>query len=291
MKYLLSREGGDSFTDDDGTTKMPGYTFLKQEDGFNVYENNNYIPYGFTYDYYISQKDCDEIDGSQRANMMVKALLLDDSQVKKYGHLLKNVADTDYYLDEETLASDAADRKKSAAYEFKTGKSSFEANIKMSRENLVFFSIPYEEGWSATVNGSPVTIEKVNKGFMAVLCPEGDCEIKFYYTTPGLYAGVMISFVSVLIFAGYLFLTRSVRKTQPVHYNGEWPEGEQLADYWQEHPELEPPKPQNDERDDEESTPSAEEQTTDEEPSDGDTRIDLEALHKFTKEDGQQHDL
>lgn len=291
VKYLLSREGGDSFTDDDGTTKMPGYTFLKQEDGFNVYENNNYIPYGFTYDYYISQKDCDEIDGSQRANMMVKALLLDDSQVKKYGHLLKNVADTDYYLDEETLASDAADRKKSAAYEFKTGKSSFEANIKMSRENLVFFSIPYEEGWSATVNGSPVTIEKVNKGFMAVLCPEGDCEIKFYYTTPGLYAGVMISFVSVLIFAGYLFLTRSVRKTQPVHYNGEWPEGKLLADYWQEHPELEPPKPQNDERDDEESTPSAEEQTTDEEPSDGDTRIDLEALHKFTKEDGQQHDL
>jgi hypothetical protein len=69
----------------------------------------------------------------------------------------------------------------------------------------VFYSIPYEEGWSATVNGKPAEIEKVNIGFMAVKVPAGENNVvRFDYETPGLKLGVIVSIISVLLFACYL---------------------------------------------------------------------------------------
>lgn len=41
-----------------------------------IYENQNYIPIGFTYDYYITEDQLSEIDVSVRSNLLLKALVL-----------------------------------------------------------------------------------------------------------------------------------------------------------------------------------------------------------------------
>ena len=76
----------------------------------------------------------------------------------------------------------------------------------------MFFSVPYDNGWSATVNGEPVPIEKVDIGFMAVRAPQGDNDIRFTYRTPGLTAGLLVSGASLLILAGYLLLSYRLRR-------------------------------------------------------------------------------
>lgn len=65
----------------------------------------------------------------------------------------------------------------------------FNAKIDLDKDNLVFFSVPYDDGWSAKVNGQDVEIEKVDYGFMAVLCPAGSNDIQFTYETKGLFLG------------------------------------------------------------------------------------------------------
>lgn len=73
----------------------------------------------------------------------------------------------------------------------------------------MFFSVPYEDGWSATVNGEKAAIYKVNVGFMAVACQAGqDIVIRFDYMTPGLVYGVVITVGAVLLFVLYLVLMR-----------------------------------------------------------------------------------
>lgn len=282
VRYLLSRVDGDSFVDEEGNTLMPYWSFVKQENDLNVYENEYYIPFGFTYDSYISKEDCDAIAEDQRAEMMLKAIVLSEEQIEKYGKRLnlKNINEESYFLDELAFQEDAMARLDSSSYEFTRGKNSFKAKIDMKSENLVFFSAPYEEGWSAYVNGSPVEIEKVNIGFMAVLAPEGDVEIEFVYTTPGLQLGVIISLFAALIFGIYLFIIKCYRKNHPVGYDGEWPEGEILAEYWENNPEPLPPVkvPESENSEEEEETVSLEEYSPD------DTVIDLEALHKFIDE-------
>ena len=82
--------------------------------------------------------------------------------------------------------------------------------VTASEENWVFFSVPYESGWTATVNGSPAEIRKVNVGFMAVECPVGEqVEVRFDYETPGLRHGAYISAAAlVLLLVYWLFANR-----------------------------------------------------------------------------------
>lgn len=97
-------------------------------------------------------------------------------------------------------------------------------------ESLVFFSVPFDEGWSATVNGKPAEIEKVNAGFMAVAVPAGASEIRFEYRTPGLEAGLKITGGAALAAVIYIIvlLLSGKRKKAETFY----PEGKMLLEKW-----------------------------------------------------------
>ncbi|MBQ8550797.1 MAG: YfhO family protein [Clostridia bacterium] len=241
VKYVIDLDDGDHFQSGD-EKEMPGYNYLETQHGYDIYENENYIPYGFTYDYYMTREDAQHFGSDNASNMMLKAMLLEYDQIKKYDRLLSDIKshytfdsyDGDkesVYFDDETFAADCAARAATAAYEFTEGKNSFTAKIKLDRENLVFFSIPYEEGWTAYVNGAPAEIEKVNIGFMAVVCPEGDNEIVFKYSTPGLSAGIIVSIIALVALSVWLVLGEYYKKRHPREEN--YPEGDELIARWQ----------------------------------------------------------
>ena len=94
VKYLLNRESGDSFIGDDGYTVMPNYKYVDTENGYYIYENKAYIPYGFSYDYYITKAQCEAFYSDEaRADVMLKAIVLSDDDALKYGHLMQSYSD------------------------------------------------------------------------------------------------------------------------------------------------------------------------------------------------------
>lgn len=247
VKYLLNHKDSESFIDENNQTRMPGYTYLMTENDYYVYENDNYIPYGFCYEYYIT-KEQSVIYGEDFAdNMMLKALVLDGEQIQKYGNCLKPLTQ-DYYIpcDEEDIdallpnlsfsdedfAADCQKLAANSAYDFAYNKKGFSAKINMQSENLVFFAVPYDEGWSATVNGKEVPIEKVNIGFMAVKAPQGECDIVFVYKTPGLAFGALVSAGALIVLVCYWILVALYQKKHPV--TAEYPEGSLMLEKWQE---------------------------------------------------------
>ena len=240
VRYLLDMQDGYDFVEDD-IAKMDGYKYLDSQSGYDIYENENYIPYGFTYDYYMTRDECLYYGESSAANMMLKAIVLDGEQIEKYGTLLKRLGDEYYLGGEETekesldigefsLARDCKARAATAAEEFSIEKNGFYAKTTLERDNLVFFSIPYDEGWTAYVNGKETEIEKVNVGFMAVKAGAGENEIRFVYKTPGLALGAVISVFAFVILSVYLILVkRYYKKHEAVNY---YPEGEKLLELW-----------------------------------------------------------
>lgn len=188
-------------------TKMPGWSYLKTEGGYDIWQNDCYIPYGFTYDYYVSQENY-EVDytKTERDNLMLRAMVLDDEQIAKYDGILSQLPSEKQTILEDDYFQDCADRAANCCDGFETGKNSFSASITLDKENLVFFSIPYHSGWTAYVNGEEAEIERVNIGFMAVLCGEGTSEIRFEYETPMLKAGAVVTVVSFAVFAVYMML-------------------------------------------------------------------------------------
>lgn len=242
VKYLLNRKNAESFLDENNEPKMPNYEYLKTDGGYYIYENKNYIPYGFSYDYYMNYEFCNRYSQGDRAALMLKAVLLTEKQIEKYGDLLTNIetlelppygfedSGTTLSLTDEAMESDCAARRETAADSFKIDNRGFTAEVTREKENLVFFSIPYDEGWTAAVNGKPCEIEKVNAGFMAVKVPAGKSVIRFNYMTPKLYEGILISIAALLVMIIYLAAFKLYSKN---HRSREYyPEGIKLIGKW-----------------------------------------------------------
>ena len=68
-----------------------------------------------------------------------------------------------------------------------------------SEQSFATFTIPYHSGWSVTVDGKKQEVKKALGFFMGVSLTEGEHEIVWSYTPPGLHLGMFISVSSLLL--------------------------------------------------------------------------------------------
>ena len=186
--------------------------------GFVLYQNENYVPMGFTYGSYVTQEQFDSVGTDSRGNLLMKAILLSDEQIAQYGSLLSALPDSALQqLDYDSYVQDCSARRSAACSSFVMSGTGFTASITLDRENLVFFSVPYDDGFSASVNGKPAEILRVDNGMMAVDCPAGTNTITFIFHTAGLKTSTAAAAAGGAVFAGYLgwLAWRRRRQTLP----------------------------------------------------------------------------
>lgn len=171
-----------------------------------VYENQNYIPMGFTYDYYITEEQLHNIDVNLRSNLLLKAIVLDEAQVGKFGDILQPLPDSELEnLTYDSYVEDCASRREHTANTFETNNRGFTATTNFEDDELVFFSVPYEKGaFTATINGVPAEVEEVNCGLMGIRVPAGKAEIIVTYHTPGLKLSTSVSIIGILAWGAYM---------------------------------------------------------------------------------------
>lgn len=216
-RWLFDPTGsGKKFAGDNKTDPvMPGWSYYATQNGFDIYQNDYYIPLGFSYDCYITRSEYDRVSTDNRNLLLLKALVIPDGDAKKYSRILTHYDDFTAFSDsQEDYFQNCLDRKSMSSAAFSRDNSGFTAKFTADKERVVFFSVPWESGWSATVNGKAAPIEKVNVGFMAVTVPAGTSEIRFHYTTPGLKAGALVTLGGILLFVLYWFLTRRFCKDE-----------------------------------------------------------------------------
>ena len=73
--------------------------------------------------------------------------------------------------------------------------------IGMKENGLLYTSIPYDRGWTVTVDGKEVPTEKLFDTFLTVEVPEGNHEIEMKYEPEGLRLGAGITVVSAAVLA------------------------------------------------------------------------------------------
>ena len=181
-----------------------GWSYYDTKDGFMLYENENYVPMGFTYDYYITEESYETTVKNTRANLLMRALVLSEEDAEAYGKYLEKLPDAkldDLWYD--TYVSDCADRRASACSSFRMTNSGFHAEITLKKDDLVFFSVPYDDGFTAYVNGKEADIVRVDEGLMAVLAPAGENTIDFVYQADGYPLASKVSLAALAVFVLY----------------------------------------------------------------------------------------
>ena len=213
VEYLITTpEKRESFEDE----ADEGWTYLADVDGYTLYYNDNYVPMGFTYDYYVTEATYEASIKTLRSNLLLRALVLEDEDVEKYSSYLTELPDAmldDLHYDSYT--QDCADRRAHSCSVFQMNNAGFHAEITLEKPNLVFFSVPYDDGFTAYVNGEKTDILRVDEGLMAVLCPAGASSIDFVYQAAGLSASRVVTAIAIPVWVVYVayFVRRKRRST------------------------------------------------------------------------------
>lgn len=190
---------------------VDGFEYMDTQNDFYIYENEYYIPMGFVFDKYVNIKDIERLTTNQTTALSMRAIFLTDEQIERYSDII------DYYGDSlaaprADVFADAERKAQNACYYFKESADGFDAKIKLDKAGLVFFSVPYDEGFTAYVNGVKTRIENVYGGLTAIAVPAGDNEIRFEYETRGLKAGLAITISGIILFIFYMIVTKRLSK-------------------------------------------------------------------------------
>ena len=203
VKYLVMPNW--EVTNYQSESNLYGYNLLSEDYPYNIYENTNFISMGFAYDKYIPYERLNDVNEENRGNVLLRALAVDESILEKYNLYLEPLSDKELYdYTYTTFINDVVKRKDMSSYYFNQTPDGFDCKILLREPNLVYFSVPYDEGFTAYVNGEEADIEKVNYGMSAVYVPAGDNTIEFRYRTPYLNLGIAFSVIGTAVYTAYI---------------------------------------------------------------------------------------
>ena len=86
------------------------------------------------------------------------------------------------------------------------GNRSMKGTISSDRDRFLVLSIPELNGWTAYLDGKEVELYKANTAFMGIEIPSGDHVVELRYWMPGLTAGLTVSGVGLVLFAGTILI-------------------------------------------------------------------------------------
>jgi len=195
---------------------ITGYYYKESQNGIDIYENTNYIPMGFSYDYYLTESDYEELeDDILKDRLLSVCLIIPDEDEEKVLDVLKKLPDgyMSEVLPDEVFERNCADRKETSCNSFETSTRGFTAETSnLMKDSLLFFSVPCSKRFKAYVDGKETEIIKADYGLMAIKTGDGVHNIEVTYIPDGYYPGIFLSFVGIILLISYIIWYRIYKR-------------------------------------------------------------------------------
>ncbi len=207
VRYTLCTEAN---TADFEKKAGDGWQRRGQKGRIVVYENRDALPLVCGYDYYVTREEFEKVAESQRDQLLLRAVVLEEGQPKEWGGWLSPLPRNRHTrFDRDTFQQDLqARRSMSAGSNVEMTRSGLTARITLEKDKIVQLAVPHDKGFTAWVNGKEVPVIQVSGGLTAVPVPAGENEIRLEYHTPGLELSAVIAGISLLCYAAYLIISR-----------------------------------------------------------------------------------
>jgi len=92
------------------------------------------------------------------------------------------------------------------------GKNRVSGEISLEEKKLLFLSIPYSEGWRASVDGQEARLLRADTAYIALELEPGRHQVVLSYTTPYIRMGGCLSVLGWLAFAYYQWMSRREKR-------------------------------------------------------------------------------
>ena len=211
VKYLLTKKP-------DAGAELWGFKRSRLFGDVQLLTNPNALPLGFTYRRYILREQFQNLSTNQKEQALMKASVVDGTNsdlVHRLERLSPDSLQTPYSVRE--FSTDASILRADTLTITHYSPNRLEGTMTLEYRKLLCFSIPYDDrGWHAIVNGQPVSLERVNVGFMGIVLEKGEHRIELSYQSPFLVGGMFLSGLSVLLFIAVIVRSRRGNAQLPV---------------------------------------------------------------------------
>ncbi|MFK8068610.1 MAG: YfhO family protein [Gammaproteobacteria bacterium] len=199
VKYYLTK---------DKKVKPENTVYLKTIGDIHIFKRKGALPFGVVFEEYVSPEKFFAIsDEAKRNSILLKGFLPTEDLL--LNEQFKGLTESSY--DENVGRVSNLDRKREMTIEsFKDDE--IKGNITLTSKGMLFLSIPYAQGWRATVNEKQIDIQKINAGFSGLLLSRGYHQIKLKYIPPYFYEGLIVSLFSVIAIFGFFVRENKSRR-------------------------------------------------------------------------------
>jgi len=168
-------------------------------------------PIGYAVDSYITESDLRRFDKQERGILLLHAVVIADHDrhllsERNYGLQRLSVAEAKKILSakEKAVAEGTKRNQAAGVRDFKKDAGGFSCRTDYNKDQYVYFTVPQDGGWSASVDGKTVSILR-SGGMMLIPVPAGNHQILCTYLTPGFTMGSILTIMGCLC-AGAIIL-------------------------------------------------------------------------------------
>ena len=187
VKYYLKKK------DQDIDIEKYGFKYLYSYEDIEVYQNMQFNDLIICNDNTMIEKEFDKLNYEQRMNVLLNTTIAEET--------------------DDCLVSDAS----VAMQSFEDDRVNFEVDVKNEQSNIAFL-IPYDEGWTAYVDGRKSDLKKYNIGFLGLKVSHGKHTIELAFFPRMLREGIVVSCTTLVC----LVLVFTIRKLMYHRKNIYW---------------------------------------------------------------------
>jgi len=180
-----------------------GYDSINTFGNVKVFRNKYALPLGFAYDSYVTDAEFKRLGNVQKDIGLFKYCVLEDKDVALLPadhHANANDTVTQFTFD--LIGQLVSQRRQDTLRITGFKESHIVGEIAPATPKLLFLSIPYDEGWHATINGAPAQLYRINCGLMGIKIPSGKSTVDLNFEPRLMKTGGMISMAVLVLLVG-----------------------------------------------------------------------------------------
>jgi uncharacterized membrane protein YfhO len=197
-KYWLSKRP------DNAVVNM-GFDSITKFGDVKVYKNKYALPFGFAYNKAIGEDEFKKLSPTQKDFCLLRACVIGNEDKSTFKSIKPfNIADTIAPISFDNYLAYVNELKTNEFKISKFSENNIIGSVNVSESEILFFSMPFDEGWKATLNGQEVKLYRLNCGLTGLMIQKGANTIVLTFEPRFKKMGAMVSVAALLIFLGLL---------------------------------------------------------------------------------------
>ena len=190
-----------------------GYDSVATFGNVKILRNRYSLPLGFAYEQVLDETSFKTLSPAQKDIYLMKGFVAaDDDNELLSGFKKFNLADTALPPTLDQYFQNVALLRKDSLHITSFKESDIKGDITLAAPGMLFFSIPYDEGWTAKINGTETKLHLIDCGLTGLKLPAGKSSVELSFEPRLMKKGGIISLFSILVFIGILVIERRSRK-------------------------------------------------------------------------------